>query len=94
MANTNPGVRVNDLTDHLLLGELSGASAMSGMPVTVEAAQPIPTPSWERPEHEFLRSAARKCYWINRHSYSAIWGAAVVDQAAGRMPQPDPTCTE
>jgi anaerobic selenocysteine-containing dehydrogenase len=45
MANANPGVCVNDLTDHLLLDELSGASAMNGVPVTVEAAQPIPAPS-------------------------------------------------
>jgi anaerobic selenocysteine-containing dehydrogenase len=45
VANANPGVCVNDLTDHLLLDELSGTSAMNGVPVTVEAAQPISAPS-------------------------------------------------
>ena len=44
VANANPGVCVNDLTDHLLLDELSGTSALNGVPVTVEAAQPAPAP--------------------------------------------------
>ena len=38
VANTQPGVCVNDVTDHLLLDELSGTSALNGVPVTVEAA--------------------------------------------------------
>jgi anaerobic selenocysteine-containing dehydrogenase len=45
VANANPGVCINDVTDHLLLDELSGTSAMNGVPVTVEAAQPPPAPS-------------------------------------------------
>ena len=46
VANANQGVCVNDLTDHLLLDELSVASAMGEAPVTVEAAVPIPTTSY------------------------------------------------
>jgi anaerobic selenocysteine-containing dehydrogenase len=45
VANANPGVCINDITDHLLLDELSGTSAMNGVPVTVEAAQPAPAHS-------------------------------------------------
>ena len=45
VANANPGVCINDITDHLLLDELSGTSAMNGVPVTVEAAGPAPAPS-------------------------------------------------
>jgi len=45
VANANPGVCINDVTDHLLLDELSGTSVMNGVPVTVEAAQPAPAPS-------------------------------------------------
>jgi hypothetical protein len=44
-ASANPGACVNDLTDHLLLDELSRTSAINEVPVTVEAAQPIPAPS-------------------------------------------------
>jgi anaerobic selenocysteine-containing dehydrogenase len=45
VANANPGVCINDLTDHRLLDELSGTSVMNGVPVTVEAAHPAPAPS-------------------------------------------------
>ena len=45
VANANPGVCINDVTDHLLLDELSGTSMMNGVPVTVEAVQPAPAPS-------------------------------------------------
>jgi len=45
VANANPGVYINDITDHRLLDELSGTSAMNGVPVTVEAAQPAPAHS-------------------------------------------------
>lgn len=37
-ANSRPGVSVNDLTDHARIDELSGNAALSGVPVTVEAA--------------------------------------------------------
>jgi anaerobic selenocysteine-containing dehydrogenase len=45
VANANPGVCINDITDHRLLDELSGTSVMNGVPVTVEAAQPAPAHS-------------------------------------------------
>jgi anaerobic selenocysteine-containing dehydrogenase len=38
VANANPGVCINDITSDLLLDELSGTSAMNGVPVTVQAA--------------------------------------------------------
>ena len=41
----HPGVCINDITDHLLLDELAGTSAINGVPVTVEAARPAPAPS-------------------------------------------------
>ena len=37
-AGKHPGVSVNDLTDHELIDALSGNAALSGVPVTVEAA--------------------------------------------------------
>jgi anaerobic selenocysteine-containing dehydrogenase len=40
VANANPGVCINDLSSDLLLDELSGTSAMNGVPVAVQAAQP------------------------------------------------------
>ena len=40
VANANPGVCINDLSSDLLLDELSGTSAMNGVPFTVQAAQP------------------------------------------------------
>ena len=43
VANANPGVCINDITDHLPLDELSGTSALNGVPVTVEAAEPAPS---------------------------------------------------
>jgi hypothetical protein len=61
VANANSGVCVNDITDHVLLDELSGTSAMNRVPVTVEAAHPIPAPNGERPEQEVLRAATPEC---------------------------------
>ncbi|MDJ0841475.1 MAG: molybdopterin oxidoreductase family protein [Acidobacteriota bacterium] len=40
VAATNPGVSINDLTDHLLMDELSGNAAVNGVPVTVSQDQP------------------------------------------------------
>jgi anaerobic selenocysteine-containing dehydrogenase len=39
VANQHPGVSVNDLTDEKLVDELCGNAALSGVPVTVRAAQ-------------------------------------------------------
>ena len=38
VANANPGVCINDITSDALLDELSGTSALNGVPVTVQAA--------------------------------------------------------
>jgi anaerobic selenocysteine-containing dehydrogenase len=46
VANANPGVCCNDITSDALIDELSGTSALNGVPVTVQAAQPAPA---ERP---------------------------------------------
>ena len=40
IAGERPGVSINDLTDELLLDDLSGNAALSGVPVTVSAVVP------------------------------------------------------
>ena len=37
VAQENPGVSANDLTDEMFLDELSGNAALNGLPVKIEA---------------------------------------------------------
>jgi hypothetical protein len=76
VANANPGVCINDITDHLLLDELSGTSAMNGVPVTVEAATRYPLRTKNAQNKTFCAPRPTNAYLSSRHSYSAIGAAS------------------
>ena len=42
VANRNPGVAANDVTDETLLDELSGTTRMNGVPVTIHPVEAEP----------------------------------------------------
>jgi hypothetical protein len=72
VANTNPGVCVNDLTDHLLLDELSGASALTGCRSRLRQPSQCRLRAENAQNGMFRAQRLGKCHQIDRHSYSAI----------------------